>query len=110
MKRFELYETIEEADEGFKEFCDLHTGCNGCPFKESRIECQIAWLYQEVGLKPCPFCGGEAKLDKDVDKFLVTCKSCGCGTVIVSDEKLAVLFWNKRVEAPALPRKEQDEE
>lgn len=67
----------------------------------------------EIKLKPCPFCGGRAKLKhgypyrqiKGMRQAVVQCKSCGCRTITyrqlpyqswteVDDE--AVNAWNKR--------------
>lgn len=33
-------------------------------------------IGQEVGLKPCPFCGGEAEIAPLRDAVIVRCKSC----------------------------------
>ena len=105
MKRFELYETLEEADGGFKEFCDSHTGCNGCPFKLGRTECQIAWLFQEVELEPCPFCGHKPyKIEKVFRKsdgkamYAVRCVCSALGQARISPIR-AVLYWNRRANA-----------
>lgn len=56
-------------------------------------------------LKPCPFCGGEARVDyaiNDYNRWGVTCKSCGA-TVEVNNwngeantEENAIARWNKR--------------
>ncbi len=32
----------------------------------------------EIKLKPCPFCGGEIKLDED-DFYMFCCNTCGAG-------------------------------
>ena len=109
MKRLELYETIEEADDAFKQFCDSHTNCNGCSLKEGRLECQIAWLYQEVELKPCPFCGNDGidredcngfKIKKVKEEFgglfyRVFCSCMAYGPAAESIEE-AIEEWNKR--------------
>lgn len=53
-------------------------------------------------LKPCPFCGGEAKLDRATHSSLVYCKECRASTKLIdfspeyaSDEK-AIEAWNRR--------------
>lgn len=71
----------------------------------------------ETELKPCPFCGGEAKVYTEScayanggrDYFYPSCKSEGCPGVMVPDDefrfntimaetgKEAISIWNKRV-------------
>ena len=55
-------------------------------------------------LKPCPFCGGEAEINR-VNKSTVLpqykvyycyCKQCGCATGACATEKLAAVAWNTR--------------
>lgn len=60
----------------------------------------------EIKLKPCPFCGGEARLQRKNKKhgYYVICKKCGCRTPYFqyqfdSLEKLretAIEAWNTR--------------
>lgn len=49
-------------------------------------------------LKPCPFCGGEAKLfeDKDYQIYSVTCTECDAGTNAYGIEQDAIEAWNGR--------------
>ena len=55
-------------------------------------------------LKPCPFCGGEARvhIDRRSNVLNIGCKDCGIGTIyVVADEvglKEAVGAWNTRAE------------
>ena len=49
-------------------------------------------------LKPCPFCGGEAKIRcVGLDGWRIICKK-GCCTVgdSLMDEEVAIKAWNKR--------------
>ena len=56
------------------------------------------------GLKPCPFCGGKAYLDKaDTDpssecsnNYIVRCSSCRVNTAWFYDKCECVDAWNKR--------------
>lgn len=58
----------------------------------------------ENNLKPCPFCGGEAKLHKEKldifgvmrDCYSVYCTKCCCQTQYSGSENEAVRDWNKR--------------
>ena len=56
----------------------------------------------DIKLKPCPFCGGEAILVKDFSSFkdwnYVRCKECGAATSVGNTAYRAIDFWNQRVE------------
>lgn len=51
-------------------------------------------------LKPCPFCGGEARLwhpkEYDITLGSVKCNSCGASTESFTDDDSAIEAWNKR--------------
>ena len=65
-------------------------------------------LQKDVNLKPCPFCGGEAKLiiKKSFDNVLVQCSKCYCRTPycdnpfeyknIYERKESAIKIWNRR--------------
>lgn len=67
----------------------------------------------KMGLRPCPFCGGEAKLKhgfprqqrSGIYQTLIQCKDCGCRTLVFRQlayesrqdvDKQAVTTWNRR--------------
>ena len=49
-------------------------------------------------LKPCPFCGGKAKIKKDDEgnHFYVLCKKCGTKSISTANETEAIDLWNMR--------------
>ena len=50
-------------------------------------------------LKPCPFCGGKAKLQGDESKYgcFVVCTNCYAEMDYSETEVKAIEAWNKRV-------------
>lgn len=53
-------------------------------------------------LKPCPFCGGEAKKQEVKTTILgdtywgIKCTKCNCGTVGYLNYNYAIKAWNRR--------------
>jgi len=50
-------------------------------------------------VETCPFCGGDAKVMKEVDGcgfYLVTCENCESKTTYDTDISKVVNIWNKR--------------
>lgn len=39
----------------------------------------------EIELKPCPFCGGQVKLDED-DFYMFCCEECGAGITFAKEQ------------------------
>ena len=69
------------------------------------LECYLcggSGVINNTGLKPCPFCGGEAekcnltKFDIN-DRCWVECKECGVSAKIYDSEQEAIEAWNRRV-------------
>lgn len=60
----------------------------------------------EIKLKPCPFCGGEAKVGyaiNDYNRWGVSCNTCGCVVEVGFGDyedtmEEAVKAWNRRAE------------
>lgn len=58
------------------------------------------YLYEEdkcEKIKPCPFCGGKAKLNQAYDgHYCVTCELCGVRTLYSDKKHIPIMFWNRR--------------
>lgn len=53
----------------------------------------------EIGLKPCPFCGGTyITFCHDNGGHLCECASCYTTTIQASSKEIAASYWNKRVD------------
>lgn len=50
----------------------------------------------EVKLKPCPFCGGQAGIIDIYGKYAASCKECDAGTASANTIDNAAKAWNKR--------------
>lgn len=80
--------------------------CEGTMAKAQLDSLTANVLLSDGELKPCPFCGGEAKLDVDYDSgALVLCKSCACQGEFFKDRNCdyndhagdcAISAWNFR--------------
>lgn len=58
-------------------------------------------LMDEIKLKPCPFCGGDAEIQQGkyqgLRTFYVSCLGCGARTDLEYAEEFAADLWNERV-------------
>ncbi len=68
--------------------------CDG--WLEALQRCDIR---KPLHLSPCPFCGGEAKVQEYSDGlFFITCAPCTIFTRYDTDEDELIAIWNNRVE------------
>lgn len=53
---------------------------------------------KEIELKPCPFCGGEAKIKKNIlnEDIYVECRNCYSRTDGFGITEYAIEQWNRR--------------
>ena len=47
-----------------------------------------------IELKPCPFCGGNAKYDCGTNWAQVVCEKCHAATFPADTQEEAALYWN----------------
>jgi len=79
----------------------LHDGnCyNYCPFCGQRLLSVRGDAITKRELKPCPFCGGEAKMMGDGPGDVgVICEDCNAntGNFAIGQERQAIAAWNRR--------------
>lgn len=107
MTNAEKFKTAEERSKAFGNYCNSQSrGCNKCPLNKFAGDClcRFAWLDLEynVVLKPCPFCGGEARTvsgnSVGATLYIVECKKCFATTVSKLKEDEAISEWNRRVQ------------
>jgi Lar family restriction alleviation protein len=104
MTNAEKFKTAEERTEAFDEFCD-NNECTRCPLfdtEEDRVLCAFSWLDLEYNeeLKPCPFCGGEARIidfeDDEYRYYQICCTKCKCKMDAHIGKHNAIDAWNRR--------------
>ena len=82
----------------YREECTLciYDGSGECD-KRSCIEGKLKWLNAEhvPKIKPCPFCGGKAIVDKNQNS--VSCADCHMGTPWTDSIEDAIKTWNRRI-------------
>lgn len=49
-----------------------------------------------TGLKPCPFCGGEAYMTRYQEMTVVRCKGCRARLNVFGNKECAEDAWNRR--------------
>lgn len=56
-------------------------------------------MMKEIELKPCPFCGGEARKYKGaLDLYGIVCKKCGAKIYGRANKASATRAWNRRTD------------
>ena len=97
--------------------CKMHRGGNSCrcDLMKKGKRCEHFERYEEekhIGLKPCPFCGGDAKIveienDTDYQRLKIECLFCGATLERTQDfahsqiarialNESAIDVWNRR--------------
>ncbi len=59
---------------------------------------ELLRFVKRMKLKPCPFCGGKAKLTDSKNDAYVTCNNCKVMTNYYKTGKQAIKAWNTRHE------------
>ena len=58
-------------------------------------------MKNNIGLKPCPFCGGKAVIETsniEYSNYFARCTNCRIQTQWYADKKRLVEVWNRRVD------------
>ena len=99
MTNGEKYKTDEERFVNFDKFCKEQRFCLSCKYRDELLEvkCYSKWLEKEAEeeLLPCPFCGGESKLNSSVESW-VECSVCHSRTDMSACDLGAIEKWNRR--------------
>lgn len=89
----------------FAEKCGIKCGNTDCGFEigdcESVEEAEFKWKSENdpEALRPCPFCGSEAKIMRGCGEDWVQCMNpkCECASSMHTMTSQAIQIWNRRV-------------
>ena len=108
--------TLEEAIQHALDVAENSEICNSCAAEHKQL---AEWLTElkelkdkakckirDSELKPCPFCGGKACLQRGIyvnkewhNDFIVFCDKCEVGTVPYNTMAEAIKAWNRRIDS-----------
>lgn len=77
----------------------IHNGKNRMEFMREWVRQTFESNYAKNAVRPCPLCGGAAKLDnKFLSGWRIKCsnRTCGCATPLCVTPELALQRWNCR--------------
>lgn len=75
-------------------FIEFKNGHNESGKREQEL---VRIKYYEALLKPCPFCGENASINKGGGEYFVMCEGCRVMTMGLAEMDQVVEPWNERI-------------